>query len=252
MNRTKIRTMRKFPPQNISSLNISIGTCLTCPCLQGELEEDGGQCYRLYKAAVRIRVEGPEEIDQLRAFRTSGGVSRVCRCVCNQYKQIHANTSTYMQIHANTNIYKQIQLHTCKYKYIQAHTSIYKHIQVHTCKYKYIQANTSNANNRHQYWYVFGCIRLYLYVLYLFLYVFVCIINNIDFFESDAMGTTRVGTGGNLNAGKCILTVFGKRSTAAGGPTYRVSALTCFFQLGLSCDTLALPPVSQSRWVHAP
>ena len=98
-----------------------------------------------------------------------------------------------------------------------------------------------------QYWYVFGCIRLYLFVLYLFLYVFVCIIDNIDFFESDAMGTRGVGTGG-----KCILTVFGKRNTASGGPTYRVSALTCFFQLGLSCDTLALPPVSQSRWVHAP
>ena len=77
-----------------------------------------------------------------------------------------------------------------------------------------------------QYWYVFGCIRLYLFVLYLFLYVFVCIIDNIDFFESDAMGTRGVGTGG-----KCILTVFGKRNTAAGGPTYRVSALTCFSSL---------------------
>jgi len=56
--------------------------------------------------------------------------------------------------------------------------------------------------------------------------VFVCIrlfFDNIDFFESDAMGTRGVGTGG-----KCILTVFGKRNTAAGGPTYRVSALTCF------------------------
>ena len=159
------------------------------------------------------------------------------------------NTSRYMQIQVHTCKYMQIQIYTSKYNYIHANTSTYKQIQVYTCKYKYIQANT---NDRQQYWYVFGCIRLYLYVLYLFLYVFVCIINNIDFFESDAMGTTRVGTGGNLNAGKCILTVFGKRSTAAGGPTYRVSALTCFFQLGLSCDTLALPPVSQSRWVHAP
>jgi len=33
--------LRKFPPQNISILNILMGACLTCPCLQAELEEDG-------------------------------------------------------------------------------------------------------------------------------------------------------------------------------------------------------------------
>ena len=160
MNRTKIRTMRKFPPQNISCLNISIGTCLTCPCLQAELEEAGGQSCRLCKAAVRILVEGPEEIDQLRAFRTSGGVSRVCRCVCNQYKQIHANTSTYklIQLHTSTGTYKPIQMYTSTYMQIQVYTSTYKYRHANTSIYKQIQAIPMIDSSIGMYLVVFVCI----------------------------------------------------------------------------------------------
>ena len=42
-----------------------------------------------------------------------------------------------------------------------------------------------------------------------------------DFFYSDSMGTRGIGTGN-----KCILSIFGKRNTAAGGPTFRVRLST--------------------------
>jgi len=95
------------------------------------------------------------------------------------------------------------------------------------------------------YWYVLVHIGMYSFVLYLYWHVFVCIGDSFTYdycFESDAMGTV-----GKQQGTTCILTVFGKRNSAGGGPTFRVSALT-FCQLGLSAD----PQVSLSRWVPAP